>query len=492
MLMDFLDPAKKRAHRIRLYIGYVLMAILIGFATLILVYHSTGFDYDRQTGTVIQKGLVFIDAKPEAATIKINNEDKGRTDQRLSLAAGDYTVILERAGYRTWQRHFTLEGGSIERLVYPLLFPTELTSTQLDVYGALPDVALQSPDKHWLLIGQPGQINTFAFYDLQATPVADVPLVFPETLFSKSTGQNVLKLVEWSSDNRHILVEHLFNQDDREFIVLDRENPAASYNVNATFSIKPSQVALRDKKFDSLYILNHDTATLVQTTLRDRSLVPIKEKVVSFKSHGTNVLSMLVDDGVVLNKFRVVLRDNNKEYILRDMPKNDQYFLDIARYNDNWYYVVGAASENKVYNYRNPVTFLKRNNGQKPAPIAILKADKPMRVSFSQTSRFIAVQSQNKFAVYDAEHDKQYNYELKQSLTSSIPATWMDGHRLVSVSENKAFVFDFDSSNAQALSASDGAFAPIFDRDSKVLYTLAPTSTAGRYELLSTSLKANQ
>src|SRR6476619_6690047 len=117
--MDFLDPKKKRANRIRLYIGYALMAIALGIGTLILVFEANGYDLDPKTGSVIQNGLVFVDAHPIAATVNVDGQEKGQTDARLILTAGDHNIELKRDGYRTWQKQIDLEGSVIRRFAYP-------------------------------------------------------------------------------------------------------------------------------------------------------------------------------------------------------------------------------------------------------------------------------------------------------------------------------------------------------------------------------------
>ncbi len=63
--MDFLDPRKKRAYKIRLYIGYFLMAVALSIGTLILLFEAYGYDVNHKTGEVIQNGLVFVDSRPE-------------------------------------------------------------------------------------------------------------------------------------------------------------------------------------------------------------------------------------------------------------------------------------------------------------------------------------------------------------------------------------------------------------------------------------------
>ncbi len=67
--MDYLDPVKKKAHKRRLYLGYGLMAIVVAFATIILVYLGSGFYVDRQTGALIQNGQILVASRPEGAEI---------------------------------------------------------------------------------------------------------------------------------------------------------------------------------------------------------------------------------------------------------------------------------------------------------------------------------------------------------------------------------------------------------------------------------------
>src|SRR5690554_5521518 len=119
--MDFLDPKKRRAHVRRLYIGYALMAVLIFGVASLLVLQAFGYSFNPRTGDITQNGLVFIDAHPQAAEVFINGQSKGFTDQRMVMTNGKYSLELKREGYRDWRRDFVLEGGHIERFVYPFL-----------------------------------------------------------------------------------------------------------------------------------------------------------------------------------------------------------------------------------------------------------------------------------------------------------------------------------------------------------------------------------
>ncbi len=215
--------------------------------------------------------------------------------------------------------------------------------------------------------------------------------------------------------------------------------------------------------------------------------------LLAYKSHGDNVLVYISDDGIVPGKVRAVIREDNKDYPLRELAAGSTYLLEVARFDNSWYFVAGAASENKIYEYRNPVAALKSNPTQKLVPTAVLKIDNPSSVSFSTNSRFVVAQSGQKFAVYDAEDQRQFRYELTQPLAIAIPATWMDGHRLQSVSDGKVIIWDFDGINIHSLVAADSSLPAFFDPDYEYIYTIAPApEVAGRYALLQTSLRATR
>src|SRR3989344_2557424 len=217
--MDFLDPVKKKAHRRRLVLGYILVAIAIATTSLILLFQSYGYDLDRKTGTVIQNGLIFVSAQPQSANIYLNGQDKGQTNTRFIVPAGAYNLELKRDKYRTWKRSFTLDGGSIERLVYPLLFPEKLVTADHQLYGSVPAFSTSSPDRRWLVVQQPGFTNQFDIFDMNNPKQTPTAITVPPALFNTAAGAHSLNLVEWSTDNRHLLVRHDFT-GGFEFIMI--------------------------------------------------------------------------------------------------------------------------------------------------------------------------------------------------------------------------------------------------------------------------------
>ena len=83
------------------------MVLVVVFGTIILVLLAYGFDLNRKSGEVIQNGLVYIDSAPDNATLKINGQEHtSKTNTRVSLPEGKYTIEVSKDSYRTWNRTF--------------------------------------------------------------------------------------------------------------------------------------------------------------------------------------------------------------------------------------------------------------------------------------------------------------------------------------------------------------------------------------------------
>ncbi len=484
--MDFLDPIKQRQHRIRLYVGYVLMVIAISLASLLLVLQAYGYTFDLQTGAVNQNGLVFVDAHPERAEVYINGELKGATDQRLIMPADRYNISIRRDGYRAWEKNINLLGGKVERLVYPLLFPEALESKETQLYAEKPTFSTQSPDRRWLIVRQPGAVFSFSLVDLNSELATATSLVLPPSLFSEPGARHDIEIVEWSTDNRHVVVKHVFDTGF-EFVLIDREAPESSRNLSRVLSGTAfTDIVLRDKRFDSYYLHNRPTQTLMTAGLDGQAPTPLLNGVIEFKPHGNDVLLYIASSGAADGNVAVRVREGDQIYTVKELPVDTTYILDIARFSDRWYLLAGGVTDQRMYVLRDPVSVLRRNPDAQIIPAALLRIENPQFASFSANARFVQIQSGSKFVVYDAETARNYRYDT--GLNASQKAIWMDGHRLSLVSKNRVNVFDFDGTNRQELSPAYSEFVPYFNSNYTAFYTLTDSQIAGRATLLRTEL----
>lgn len=494
--MDFLDPNKKRSNKIKLFVGYALIAIVIGISSLILFFYSSGYGVDG-SGNVIQNGLVFMSSRPDGAQISVEGvysgyKQQAQTNTRMILKEGRYKVTLQKSGYRSWQREFSLEGSGIERMVYPLLFPENLTTTNLKTYSAEPAVVSSSPDRQWIIVQQPGNFLSFDVFNANDPEAAATAFSVPAGVLTTTTGAQSLEVVEWSTDNNNILVKHVYD-NKQEFAVINRDKPAESFNVNAVTGQTPFNVMLKDKKTDQLYLHMAEGGLLQTVNVKTKALTPLVNKALAFQPHGSDMLVYVTPHETKPEVVSVRIITNEKDYELRELPANTTYVVDVAKFDNSWYLVAGAVSDNKVYVYKDPLTTLIAENSTREIIARTLRIQNPQDVSFSANARFLAAQSGQELAVYDAENDRQYKYELEEPIDTGRPIKWMDGHRLATSTAGEVLVFDFDGINRQKLMPISSKTDVMFDRDYENSYTLTGSKeTAGSFVLTQTKLLVEQ
>lgn len=479
--MDFLDPRKKRAYRIRLMVGYVLMAIAIGLGAVILVYGAYGYSLNTKTGQIVQNGLLFVGSQPGGADIYLNGKAQNATTAaRLILPAGNYSLSLKRSGYHNWQRSFVLDEHTISRYVYPFLFPVKPLITPLKAYPDSSRLISQSPDRHWLLVestSSPG-IVSFDEYDTgKLIPLNKSIILPPALLTNTSLPGSSLSEVEWSSDNNHLLLKHTY-QGGNEFIILDRADPANSINVDKLFNTAPTQVNLRNKKIDQLYIYSQTTATLQQGDTGKATLGPtLLSHVLAYKPYGNNLLSYVTDNKMPAGKAQARIWDSGKTYPLYTFNSGSVYLVDAAQFQGHWYYIAGSDTTEGVNLYKDPLDGLRDPAIAKALPFLSFKQLGASKVSFSTNARFIGVQSGQKLGVYDGETQTRYQYIVQVPFIA--PLQWMDGHRWLGSSGGVVLAMDYDGTNRQLLVPTTDARGGYFSRDFNHLFVLAPPSGSG-------------
>jgi hypothetical protein len=492
--MDFLDPEKHRRHMLTIAVGYVFIALAVGMATLVLLYYAYGFSFGKN-GQVIQNGLMFVASTPNPANVYLNGKlSKSQTNSRIILEEGEYGMQFKRDGYRTWQRSVTIDGGKVVHYDYPFLIPNSLSSTAVKTYDEAPQLTTQSPDKRWLMVARAttfGQFEVFNLRDPKAG-VTSEEISLPAGLLSKATTSQSWQLMEWSNDNRHLLLKHIYDANS-EFILIDRSTPERSQNLTQVLGTNPTELRLVDKRFDRYYLYDAEKQTLSSATLSAPAPVIKLEHVLAFKSYGTDTIVYAAapgadSDGLV----HVKLLQGTTSYSLRALPPGTTYLVDMAKYDGGVYIAAAAAIDNKVYVYHNPVAQINDPDVGVAVPVQVLRVTAPSYMAFSANTRFLMAEGGNSFGVYDAEDEKGFSYTTPDPIDApQVHANWMDGHRLTYVSGGNVTIFDYDNINRQKLVAGKPDYQPVFDGSYKYLFTFAPgANDAAKTSLTSTSLRS--
>lgn len=489
--MDFLDPKKKRSNKIKLYLGYILIAIAITMGVTVLLFANAGYRLDRN-GDVTQNGLLFVSSHPSGADSYIEGiyskkKYHNKTNTKFDLREGRYKVTLKKDGYRSWQREMNIEGGFVERLAYPFLFPDKLESVNMKTYDSAPNIVSSSPDRKWIVIQQPNNFLNFDVFNAGEPEKPVSTFSIPSSLLTVAKGTQSLKVVEWSSDNTNILIKHSFD-DQNEFVIVNKDKPETSVNINMLTGQKPFDVTLKDRKIDKLYLHMASDGLLQLVDLKSRVLTPIVQRVYDYKSHGDDMLVYVTNKDTNSAVVSVRIKTKDKDYELRELPANTTYVTDVAKFDNAWYVVTGASSDNKVYVYKDPLTILGSDNLNKAMFARTLRIDDPKEVSFSANARFLVAQSEQEFAIYDAEMSRQYRYKINDKFDTDRPVEWMDGHRLATSTSGMVFIFDFDGINQQKLMPINNATDVMFDRDYENAFTLSKPEKDGKSSLVKTKL----
>ena len=489
--MEFMDPRRRKRHDIMLLTGYGLIAIAILLLTTILVFVAYGFGV--KNGVVIQNGLVFLSSNPNPAQIFIDGKRyKNDTNTRLVLPAGTYALALQRSGYRDWQRTVTVAGGDVQSLAYPMLFPSSLTTSTRHEYTGAPAVVTQSPDRRWLLVSQPGSIATFDEYDLSDFAKAPAAVTIPEGILSPSTGAQSLSVIDWSDDNAHLLLKHAFDSK-AEYVMLDRQVPAQSFNLTQSLSAPLSgiEIQLSNKQYDHYFVYNFTTRTLARASLALPRAQTYLRNVLAFDTYGNDTVLYASPDALNKAKVTINIFDGSTTFTIRHAPGKTTYLLDITTYGGDTYVATAAASEGIAYVYKNPVQQITNQRLGVAIPVDVLSIKNPNYVAFSATAQYVLFENKTRVAIYDAENDQGYTYVLHDTLdTPQTHVAWMDGARLDYTSHGQVVIVDYDGTNRQVLVPANPAYDTYFDRDYKFLYALEPPASDSAHELLtSTSLR---
>lgn len=491
--MDYLDPVKKRAHKIRLMIGYGLMAVVIGLSTLILLYLGSGYYFDRENGGLLQNGLLYIDAKPESAQISLNSKlQRSSTSARLVVPSGNYSIQLSRDGYRPWSRSIELGGGEVRRLAYPRLVPVSLKTDAIQTFAERPDFVSQSINREFILMRFASAPLTFLVIDSDQPTALPAEIVLPAGTLADPAQSGAFEAVEWARNDRHVLLGYR-GTGGLEYILLDRNQPELSRNLSRQFGLSQT-AALRLHDGSNERFVVHDTA--VQTvSITDINQTTAGEvvlrSVLAVESFEDNKFLYVTPIEGLADKSAVRLLLDGKDYLIREVAVSDRYLLAISNTNGTLALAAGSQADDKVAVYFDPVGYLARNQSRKlPLASTILRVDRPEYASFSVDSSVIVVRGGAQFASYEFEADRSYNFSVKGAFDSGTNLRWMDGARFNYTGEGVVYSVDFDGSNVEKLVPAESAFGVYYDRPYDNLFSFVSSPENTLFQITNTSLKA--
>src|SRR5476651_1118071 len=150
--MFHFDTHSRRSKIALRYFTYGVMTVSTVAISAVCLLLALGYRFDQQHFTFQQGGLIQLISTPPNANITINGaKQSSLTPAKSSLAPGNYTVSMTKAGYADWTKTAPLKAGQLLWLNYARLIPNSIkTSSSYEtsnVFGMQ-----KSPDHNWLVL----------------------------------------------------------------------------------------------------------------------------------------------------------------------------------------------------------------------------------------------------------------------------------------------------------------------------------------------------
>lgn len=426
------------------FVAYGVISVLTVITTIALLYVALGYRLDK-SGEVVRSGMLLVDSKPESVQVRINGEEKdSSTPSRFVLPVGAYDLNLQRDGYRPWNKTVDLGVSAVREVYYPRLLPLELTPRSLTKVTA-PDVISQSPDRKLIFTYVPQEENP-SLITLNGSKAPEIQLLaLPSGIVRENGLLGSLQTIEWSDDNRHVLILQSLSAGKKRLLSIDVGRPERSVDITALFKNKiPSDPHFVPGTTDEFFAVQAEQ--LNRYELSGSKTTPLLSQVKSYTVYNKNTISfarlsdnkkaieygVLSDDGVV-----VVARGNAK--VKNPLTSYDEF-------DDHTYLTVGSASDARATIYRDP---LKKPILTKQLPYAYIKLPAIESFELSDNNQFLLARSGQKVVVYNFDEALQYAYTLPKK-TSTVD--WLDDwHLQIKTEENKTYLAEYDGQNLNEL-----------------------------------------
>lgn len=454
---------------------YSLMTLSVIVLVSVLMLAILGYSFNQRDGRLEQGGLLQFASVPSGATVTLDDQIlSARTPTKSSVEANNHHVLMNLAGYRTWQKSISVQPGGIAWLSYARLIPTEVETEALHEYPVLSS-SLASPGRRWMLLHESADAPKFILANLQSDTVKYSTLALPETVFTApapETPGHVFTPVEWSQDARFILVKHTYNNNQTEWLVLNREAPEESLNLTKELAMVADKAVFGSSNGRRVIIrgegnirsLNLDNLTVSR---------PLVANVEEFSLYGaeTIIYTSLPDPATNTRHVGYVTDEMDAPVVVRSYPATDTALLrmSLGKYFDREYVAILHGNELDV-----SVGKLPRDD----TPLKLEQVTKrtvsgaPMDVALSRNGRFVTVQRAEGFSVYDIELRKYDETAFTRPAGVQTPLTWLDDYVIWSDNGGTLRVYDFDGANQQDIGPIAEGFGLTLSDNDRYIYSI--------------------
>lgn len=462
--MFHIDFESDQAKNLINWAKYAATALVVGLVTIILVFAARGYDIDRETGKIIQNGLVLIASQPVSADVYINGVDENDpTSSKFSLPSGQYTFELRRDGYHNWVKRVTISGSEVVWLQYPRLIPTDIKTEN---YQAFKDVVMasQTPDRKYLLVHEKASPRSFSLVSLESRDNQPELVTLPAAVLTTTAGtRSTFEVVDWAQDSRTVVVKHT-NGSVNEMILFDVTKPEEAINLNNLYELNLTDLRFVDSANNKLYTIVGSSLHMADVGARTITAALI-DHVVDYEPKDGIVVVLHGDKSA-----EVTVLDGDETFLFTNLSEApDEYLIATSVFDGERYVSIADNTQERIFIYEDFVDTAK--SGEAPLLLDTLRLANTKYLSYSPNGQFTMAQSNKNFRLYDFDIEARRAFTAQQDIAAEAEAEWIDGQHINLVSKaGESFFMDYDGLNPRALATIDPNLGALYARDIKSLF----------------------
>jgi hypothetical protein len=384
---------------------------------------------------------------------------------------------MQREQYRQWQKSVDLTAGSVLWLKYARLIPMDLKPENVSGFSEVSD-ALASPSKRWMAIKAAADTPAIVLADLSREDTKRTTLSLPESAYTvpQEGKAHYFSLVKWDTSSRYLLVKHLYNDDQSEWLVVDTEDGKATKNLTKDLGETFERPVFSNSDSRVLYAMIGNTIRRLDTASMTIS-GPLAKNVDSFDLTGDDVIVYSTIHNKDTNKRSVgyITKGASKAKILRSYDSTEATSLraTLGTYFGDAFIAVVHNETLEIMEGDLP----RSDESQAPVLKEVVSSSVPNGASHLSThtnGRFIIVSQESVFTVYDLELKKLTTTEIsgEASGSDSIPR-WLDGYTLWSDRGGSVRLYEFDGANQNTIMPVVSGMDVTLSPNEKYMYGIA-------------------
>ncbi len=436
-------------NRIRPFLFWFFVITFFTTTSSVLFY-TFGYRFNFDRGIFVYTGSISIKSKPTTVDIYIDNklipqQKLGTINQSIhigGLTPGEHIIEVTAPGYTSWSKKTTIQSGLSTEFWNVVLTKKEYDREVLDHTEDVKRI-FQSRDK-WILAVAKEKNNILTVEKID-TDNAVSDNVF--SLANASLSENTKENIEWSPDNKKLLIPVL-KDNKREYFIVDIATKEL-FSLNEKTQSDQTGIVQTPRWDPSrrnalLYIKNHILYRF-DTASPDTEPIILKENVKSYNFSGEDIYYLDSESGIIYTFFGNNFDNKSSQVSTTAIPLIDESEYTLILY-DSTRLTLREEKTGKLWIYNDI------DDGPLHTPLKEIGEKNIDGVQFSDDGKKLLFFSKNEIYVYflrdwDAQPIRTKDTSIQIARFSSIinNVFWAEDYEHIIFSiENTAKIIEID------------------------------------------------